>query len=428
MNSVLEKIGNRIFDNCFIRKLVGIYNKINSIVSDNPIMKKFHINGTTIFCTCFLVFYIYCMLLTTMIKLRTTPETLLIPTNIMIVLFLKIILFDKYNRRDFFTVIIPEIIFGILLYMALNISYYSSYIIYYVFIIAARNVDFRKVALLTMSVGGTILVAVTVMSQFGIITDLVYNLNTRHSFGFIYPTDYAAHVFFLTLTYFWYRKGKLKWFENLIILAIAGFLLYFCRAKLDSGCIILMVIFGAIYNCKYGIKMYYNIRYILIYIMPVAFLFMLILSLLYNENSSFMQFLDKNLFINRLHQSNMMLFRHGVTFWGQYVADVGYGGSLIPPEDYTFIDISYIRILIKYGIFVLVSVISAHIYFVRKRVLKGDFVTAIVFLLITINCMMAHHLIDFSYNIFFFIFFAKIDGYDTEILTLKDKRLTLNKS
>lgn len=424
------KIGKELSESQLICKIVNIYTTIRLKIINSKIAEKCHINGTTLFCFCFAIAYLYYILNTTLVYLWDIYS--IIPMlssliNICIyVLYFKIIIFDSYNKKDLLTVILPEIICWILVSIASNISGYSDLLIYFIFIISARNVDFRKVALISMIIGSITVVSVTTISIIDIIPDLVYG--SRHSFGFIYPTDYVAHIFFLILTYFWYRKGKLHWYENAVILAIAAITYYFCHTRLDSGCIILLVIFGVLYNCKYGTRIYHKLRYILIYSTPIAAVATILLSIIYNPNYNILVFIDK-IFSHRFSLGHMMMFRHGVTFWGHEVLDVGLGGSLEKPQEYTYIDISYVRILIKYGILILLLLVAFTTLFLKKSVEKRDYVTAIVFLLITINCMVAQHLIDFSYNIFLFILYAKIDSYEqnkVQEVTPKKKKFELH--
>ncbi|MGN0470478.1 MAG: hypothetical protein ACI4GV_06150 [Acutalibacteraceae bacterium] len=293
-----------------------------------------------------------------------------------------------------------------------------------IFILAlgAYNINFRKAALSSVIVGGITVVSVTVMSFFGLVPDLVYN-SVRHSFGFIYPTDYAAHWFFILLAYFWYCKGKLRWFENTVFIVIAAFLMYFCRAKLDSLCIVILVIAGILYNNKYGMKIYGKLRNILTYSVLGAAITSIFIALIYTKDNPILNSIPAKSIIGRMQLGHMMLFRHGTTFFGQNITDVGFGRSLTPPEEYNYIDVSYVRILIKSGIFILLLLLITFTVFLRKRIKKNDYVTGIVFLLIAINCMVAQHMLEISYNIFLLIILANLKEYDMPPETVTNNKL-----
>ena len=47
----------------------------------------------------------------------------------------------------------------------------------------------------------------------------------RNSFGFIYATDFAAHIFYLVLMYFYLRSGKFNLIEIMPFFVFIIFLL-----------------------------------------------------------------------------------------------------------------------------------------------------------------------------------------------------------
>lgn len=422
-NPAFIKFKKEFYESEILQKFNGMYNKIREKILNSSLIKKCHINGDFLFCVAFILFYLIDIFQTTMFYNPSMSMYLeIIPYAMIVLIYIKLLIFDTGDKRRFIKIMVPAAIIGIFVSFAAQAGKNYQLMNIFILVLGAYNINFRKVALLSVIMGGITVVSVTIMSLFGLLPDLVYD-SVRHSFGFIYPTDYAAHWFFILLAYFWYRKGKLRWFENAVFIVIAAFLMYFCRAKLDSLCIVIMVIAGIIYNNKYGMKIYSKLRYVIVYSVFAAAVISIFVTLIYTTDNPVLNSIPAKTIPERMRIGHMMLFRHGVTFFGQYVSDAGFGGSLTPPEEYTFIDVSYVRILIKSGIFILLLLIIAFTVFLRKRIQKNDYVTGIVFLLIAINCMVAQHMLEISYNIFLLIILANLKEYDMPPETVTNSKL-----
>ena len=422
-NSFVIKCKKEIYESELLQKINKIYDKIRNKILNSSIIKKCHINGDSLFCIAFILCYLIDIFRTTMCYNMFVQVYLNIVIKIIpLLIYIKLLVFDTDNKRRFIKTMLPAFIIGIFVSIAAKAGNNEQLMYIFLLVVGAYNINFRKVALSSVIVGGITVVSVTVMSIFGLVPDLIYE-SVRHSFGFVYPTDYAAHWFFILLAYFWYRKGKLRWFENTVFIVIAAFLMYFCRAKLDSLCIVVLVIAGILYNNKYGMKIYGKLRYIITYSVSGAAIISIFITLIYTENNPILNSISADTIISRMRVGNMMLLRYGTTLFGQYVSDAGFGGTLTMPEEYTFIDVSYVRILIKSGIFILLLLLITFTVFLRKRIQKNDYVTGIVFLLIAMNCMIAHHMLEISYDIFLFIILANLKEYDMPPETATNTKL-----
>ena len=80
----------------------------------------------------------------------------------------------------------------------------------------------------------------------------------RNSFGFIYATDFAAHIFYLVLMYFYLRSGKFNLIEIMLFLYSSFFIANQCDARLDSICIIMIVFFSIYINLTKGRDYYFS--------------------------------------------------------------------------------------------------------------------------------------------------------------------------
>ena len=60
----------------------------------------------------------------------------------------------------------------------------------------------------------------------------------QNSFGFISPTDFASHYFYLYMVISYLFRKKCIFLRTLSGLALAGFVIYFCDARLNAGSIL----------------------------------------------------------------------------------------------------------------------------------------------------------------------------------------------
>ena len=364
----------------------------------------------------FIIYYIHKMMMTTMtpwtIYLRNTLPFL--EFTIIFSLLLKIFLHDREDSK------FPKLIFTAFASLVLSVFFLSygsvntlAICMYILFIVAADNVDFKKVCLAVFVTSMIVISFVTCFSQFGRITDLIifYRI-PRHSFGFIYPTDYAAHWLFAFLAYFYFREGIFKWYDYPIIMISALFLLFFCEAKTSFIMILFILFLSILFRTKWLYKLFDKIKIFFI-ASPVIMAFFSILStLIFGSYLSSKGFIDENSIIHRLTTGMKMISRYGCHLKGNYILEEGFGGSTGPITDYTFIDNSYLKIALRYGL-IMFAIILLYLTFLMLRCIrKKDYVMLAIMVIVLIDCVLEHHLIDFSYNIFFFTAFVKLCSHN----------------
>ena len=153
------------------------------------------------------------------------------------------------------------------------------------------------------------------------------------------------------------------------------------------------------------------------------------LCLTYLQWSSVWDFINTHInfsFSLRFKFGRDALSRDPFTLFGTLVIERGYGGDVRCPsfEEYTFIDNSYVKVYIRAGVIVFVGLIALLTRFLYKRAAAKDAAALVMMTVIAVNCVMAHHLVDFSYNVPLLMMFAYLDapGGISEILTGKEKR------
>ena len=397
--------------------VIGVLHGLRAGAQESPVLSALRLNrGENIYLLCFGVYFVYCFLRTTVIPL---PVVLI---NAMkysapvfgIIICSKLLIFDVDTKRDLLTVLL-QLLVGLGVTAASTcIGELCDLTVYWLLLIGARNVDFRLIARTALSISLPMLISVTVLSVCGVLNDLVYVVNetSRHSFGIIYPTDYAAHWFFCGALWFLLRNGRLKWYELAVFVALTAFLFVFCEAKLDCICMLLLTAAGLLLNYKWAQKAVLRVRWGFV---PCFLIFAAAafgISIMYSSHAPLREYLEAsfNTVHSRFRIAHEMLLQHPFSLFGESMAEIGNGGSLVAlsEKEYTFIDISYIKIYIRCGAVVFAGLMALLTRFVFTRAAAKDAAALTVMAIVALNCMMAHHLIDFAYNVPLLMLFAQL--------------------
>ena len=121
----------------------------------------------------------------------------------------------------------------------------------------------------------------------------------------------------------------------------------------------------------------------------------------------------------RIGWAHIALERYGFFSWsGQTIPMVGNGYSSVPPEDYFFIDSSYINVLLTKGALILFAALAALVKgsFAQKKQEAWERLWILV--LVAIHCFMEQHLVEIAYNPFLFLLLAST-SVDTEKAKIK---------
>lgn len=325
-----------------------------------------------------------------------------------LMILIKVLFCDIYSVRFFWSFVISLGV-GILIYLR---SGYMEPILWIIMLFGAKNVSFKKILQSYLIVNISVMVLAFVASMMNIIENLQYTreqgIQLRNSFGIIYPTDFASHVFFIMAVIFFVMRGKLKVWHYIVSILIAALTYYFCYTRLDVGCIFILIavfLFADFINKKNApfAKYKKNTTYKMSWIIPFLAAAMYVASKIYRSDISILVKLN-TLMSNRLALGKKGLSEYGMTPFGQYIDMVGNGGSMVHVKDYFFIDCSYLYVYLKYGIVFFLMILLVSVLCCRKQ--KKDLYFLMVMAVIGINCMIAHHIIELAYNPFFLILFA----------------------
>lgn len=200
-------------------------------------------NGENLFFAGFIIYMFWSIMRTTMFPHSSMAFNMCLVFSVLI-LAVKIVFFDVYTFKMFMAV---AGMFACSAIVFVSSGYFWPFL-WVLMLVSAKDVPFKKILQLYLLLNIIIMGLAFIAAMLGVIENLAYNSDNpnndtlRYSFGCVYTTDFAAHIFFMLLTAYYLYQKKLRPYHYIGTCAIAGLIYYFCYAKLDTICILLMVL------------------------------------------------------------------------------------------------------------------------------------------------------------------------------------------
>lgn len=292
---------------------------------------------------------------------------------------------------------------GVLVYFQTN---RLNFLVYSMLLVLLVNVDMKVVLRNYVVVAGILVVGVFLLSLVGIVPNLQYNRAgvIRNSFGFIYPTDFASHCFYLFLAISYLLKDKFIWTRSLFGVLLSAFIIKYCDARLNALSILLAtVIFIYFYYSKEKkLKIFALFPYSSVIFASIV----TYLSYKFSWSNPFLVTVNK-LITGRLALGRNAFDTFGVHLFGtRNVQFIGSGGKTESVIGYNYVDSSYVQMLFTYGIVPVVLLIIIYVVASRKQYKDGQYLLVAILSLIAFNCMIEAFWFVPTYNIFMFLLFT----------------------
>lgn len=329
-------------------------------------------------------------------------------------LVIKIYIFDRQQLKSVF---LTTIGLGIAV-VSWRMSGSNLIIVMMAFILGARNISFKKIIKWYFWLGTVMLFMVMFFSLTGVIQNMVFVAKgrvPRYALGIIYPTDFAAHVLYLVLahSYLNYESLNVKYYITYFI--VASITMLVTNARLSFICLLLTI--PVLWIAKHAelehrpvAKLVASLYWTSTPLLAVITFFATYLF----DNTNHIFYMIDHLLSGRLSYGNMSLWRYPITFWGQKVIEHGHGGSagmkVFNQHDagYFYIDSSYMRLIMIYGLVVAVIMVGIFMAIsIRETSAKRYVIPAILFI-VSISCMVEQHLLELTYNPFLLALFAEV--------------------
>ena len=292
---------------------------------------------------------------------------------------------------------------GVLVYFQTN---RLNFLVYSMLLILLVNVDMKVVLRNYVVVAGILVVGVFLLSLVGMVPNLQYNRAgvIRNSFGFIYPTDFASHCFYLFLAISYLLKDKFIWTRSLFGVLLSAFIIKYCDARLNALSILLATVIFIYFYYSNGKKL--KIFALLPYSAVVFASTVTYLSYKFSWSNPFLVSINK-LITGRLALGRNAFDTFGVHLFGtRNVQFIGSGGKTESVIGYNYVDSSYVQMLFTYGIVPVVLLIIIYVVASRKQYKDGQYLLVAILSLIAFNCMIEAFWFVPTYNIFMFLLFT----------------------
>ena len=292
---------------------------------------------------------------------------------------------------------------GVLVYFQTN---RLNFLVYSMLLVLLVNVDMKVVLRNYVVVAGILVVGVFLLSLVGMVPNLQYNRAgvIRNSFGFIYPTDFASHCFYLFLAISYLLKDKFIWTRSLFGVLLSAFIIKYCDARLNALSILLATVIFIYFYYSNGKKL--KIFALLPYSAVVFASTVTYLSYKFSWSNPFLVSINK-LITGRLALGRNAFDTFGVHLFGtRNVQFIGSGGKTESVIGYNYVDSSYVQMLFTYGIVPVVLLIIIYVVASRKQYKAGQYLLVAILSLIAFNCMIEAFWFVPTYNIFMFLLFT----------------------
>ena len=327
----------------------------------------------------------------------------------------KIFFLDDQNIRSF---VLNLIFLGILV---LTWRTSSDFMLFSmgIFVLGARNVDFRRIIYLYFVVGTIILLFVMLCSFSGLIQNLVYRRNQtsgaiRRSFGIVYPTDFAAHVLFLILAFSYLRFDKITAKSYIAFAIIALLLIRYCDARLSAVSILLLIpimMIGRRAKKSDGICRKIAVFF---WCVPILLAYCIIaMSYFYRPSNRVLEKLN-HMLSGRLAIGNEAIRQYGFSIFGRHMVEHSWGGVngmkmfMGDRSKYFFVDSSFLRILILYGVIAFIIILAILTIISYRSIKYEEYALATILVIVAISAVVEQRLIDVSYDPFLIALLANV--------------------
>ena len=269
------------------------------------------------------------------------------------------------------------------------------------------DIGHRKI-LRTYLLTAGILYCVTVLAgSLGLITNYVRIKNgLRSAWGMSYPTDFASMGLYLLFA-LWAADTRLPdWGMTLICAAFGAVTWFIAHSTTSTVCVMLLFLATLYYQfektvdrrhpklkwVRSGVNLFSTVAF------PLLALCMLALMAIYAKGTNVGYRLN-NLLSNRLKYELTAWRTYGLKPFGTPFPLHGDGFSVFPQPNYTFVDCSYLLILLRYGWVLFISICLFWGWMARRAIRVGDRRLVLIMGIIAIHSFSEHHFIDVHFNV-----------------------------
>lgn len=329
-----------------------------------------------------------------------------------------------YCYKDYIAILI-------ICYLGLVVYHHQHdrYVLYaFIFAYAAAEVDFNKIIKATLAIQMPFMLLTIVASLSGIVENIIFSDWTgeriRYSLGYGYCA-YAAHLFiFLTAGYLCFRN-KTKWYEYVIILAIATVLHRLTDSRSDYIQIYCLIMGDIVIN---RMQIHSRIAKLFEWCMQYCVIFYFAISIaiqwLYSPDKEWMVKLDGWL-NSRLRLGRDAIEDYGFSLFGNNIKWVGVGGEMKNPTlIYNYVDNAYLKDILSFGLVFEVGFLVLVILTMRSILKSKNYKFAWAICMALFYGLINAHMNMLQYDMFILLLGRCFKNDTDEEISIENKRIS----
>ena len=380
------------------------------------------INSSQIFFIAFVIFFVSSFIQDTTLAEALNGRLLRLCSYIALPLLLfKIYVLDRWSKKELFVITIL-ILLGMITWRT---AHELQLLLIVPFVVGAKNVNFKDIITWYVYLNIILLLTMAIFSLLGIIPNLIYRAAPRpprYSLGLIYTSSLATHYFYLVLAYCYLRFTKLKWSDYLLITVGDIIFMVITNTKLDfiATLVVIPVMIIAQRAFK-GHKLSEILASFWWIAVPVSPFIIIFASYFYDGSNHIMKAIN-DLTSGRLSLGHRAFNNYNIRILGQTIVEHTYGGSkglklanqLNGVHHYFFIDSSYIRMILLWGLLMFVLIVVCMTYIAIRSTLRRTFVLTAIILIESLNFMFEPDIIKIIYDPFLLALLAIPNFYNIQ--------------
>jgi len=313
-------------------------------------------------------------------------------------LMIQLVLFQTYKRREFLAIIVVSLI---LLLSAIN-SGYLSIVSTWLFIVAAKNVEYKQLIVWAKRILQVMIPVVILLYLFGIIENYTMYRGTqlRQSLGFSNPNQLGLRIFQLVACSIYLTGEKHLKMPKIVIYVIGCLFIYLIpNSQAATGCLLLLIIGVLVFELIKNNRRKKAFAGLLIAGSVMANFGSVILSMVDLSHYPILKKIDKLLSI-RFSAGHRVYELYGIKWMGQTVYVSEKERELVGIKEKMWLDNSYMTLLIRYGVLVYLLFTICFLYLLWKLYKIEEYKLLVILAVYSIYGIIENSVYMITHNIF----------------------------
>lgn len=324
----------------------------------------------------------------------------------LMVMLIRELLLEKVQKKDWTGIILLFITF-IIMYRISKLG--TTMMLIYIY--GARNVGFKKIAILSIWVTALTVLFVIISSYIGIVDNYieVSGNRVREYIGFkyaLFPSMYMLNITFMFVYLCKNKTYKDKLYVIFFIAVLASNFWFYVKtdSKTNFYLAILMLMISLFFNKN--IALFFKnkiIKFLSIFSYVISAFISFLLTIKFDYGNQLLNFLNRVL-ANRLRLGQQSLERYGVNLFGQNIKWVGNGLNQFGVQskgEYNYVDSLYIQILQKYGFVFFIVFLVVLSLFLYKLLNEKEYHIVLILVIVSLHSIIDNLSLYIWYNTFF---------------------------